>query len=116
MRFSLFLWPEKKRDFTQKAVDHKEDAEIAQQKKKSYEAFEGHNQKDILVRDILQTVQQKHNEEMQNSPRPANEKKNAITYLKLKRGPGIINLVLLMKILWQTIAQPALGKEAPSVV
>lgn len=71
----------KKRNFTLKAVDHKEDAEIIQQKKSSYEkAFEGHNQKGSLVRDILQTVQQKHNEEMQNSPSPANEKRSAITY------------------------------------
>lgn len=57
----------KKNDFILKAVDHKEDAQITQQKKRSYEAFEGHNQKDILVRDILETVQQ-----MQNSPSPAN--------------------------------------------
>lgn len=84
---------ERERDFTLKAVDHKEDAEITQQKKRSYEkAFEGHNQKGIPVRDILQTVQQKRSEEMQNSPSTANEKKSAITYLKLKRRPFIVNL------------------------
>lgn len=91
--FLFFLLLERKRDFTLKAVDHKEDAEITQQKKRSYEkAFEGYNQKGSPVRDILQTVQQKHSEEMQNSPSTANEK-SAITYLKLKGRPFIVNLV-----------------------
>lgn len=44
---------ERERDFTLKAVDHKEDAEITQQKKRSYEkAFEGHNQKGIPERHL----------------------------------------------------------------
>lgn len=85
--------------------------------------YQVHDEKEALhlfleepQRDILQTVQQKHNEEIQNSPSPASEKKSAITYLKLRRRPCIINLVYLMEISWQTIAQPALGKEASSIV
>lgn len=77
---------ERERDFTLKAVDHKEDAEITQQKKRSYEkAFEGHNQKGIPVRDILQTVQQKRSEEMQNSPSTANEKKECNYIFKTEK-------------------------------
>ena len=68
MRLSFLLCLE--RNFTLKALDHKGDAEITQQNEK---AFEGHNQKGILMRDILQTVQQKHNEEMQSSARAANK-------------------------------------------
>lgn len=86
VRLSFLLCLERERDFTLKAVDHKGNAEITQQKKRSYEkAFEGHNQKGILARDILQTVWQKHNEEMQSSASAANKWRNVITYLKLKK-------------------------------
>lgn len=76
-------------------MDHEEDAEITQQKREAMRRLLSDTNllKDILLRDILQMVQQKRNEEMQNSPIPANEKKTAITHLKLKRRPCIINLV-----------------------
>lgn len=69
-----------------KAAGHKGDARITRQKKRSYEkAFEGHNQEDILVRDSLQTVQQKHDEEMQSSAQQINEECNYIFKTEKKK-------------------------------